>query len=360
MDEVRIALIPEQFGDSKTTLAEWGGLSATSFRYSTGVCGLRLANDRGHIDMLPFQGQQIWDAQFDGRRLTMHSMFDEPRPGVDYLDTYGGFLLHCGLTAMGVPGESDTHPLHGELPNATYREAWLVLGEEEGVPYIGLTGAYEHVRAFNWNYRFEPKVSLGGGKTVIAAEATATNRMATDLEYMYMAHVNFRPETGGRIHYTGDRSAAGTRVFVSIPPHLKGAGMEAYTAFLKELAATPERHTTLTDDLILDPEVVMAIDYRADSEGWAHSLHERPDGTGDYIAHRPDQLPRGVRWIARTKDQDALGLYLPATSEHKGYTAEKKKGYVPVLPGGGTFTMKIVFGAMSKTETAEMKKRIGA
>jgi hypothetical protein len=40
--------------------------------------------------MLPFQGQQIWDAWFDERRLTMRSMFPEPKPTREYLDTYGG------------------------------------------------------------------------------------------------------------------------------------------------------------------------------------------------------------------------------------------------------------------------------
>lgn len=360
MKEVSIPLRPECFGERSRVLAEWNGLSATGFRYTTGVCGVRLANGRGHIDMLPFQGQQIWDAWFDERRLTMRSMFAEPKPTREYLDTYGGFFLHCGLTAMGVPSEADDHPLHGELPNAPYPEARILLGEDADGAYIGLTGVYEHVRAFNWNYRFEPRVRLTAGETLIHATPTVTNQMATDLEYMYMAHVNFRPELGGKIHYTADTSAEATRVFVSIPPHLKGGGLEAYTEFLNDLAENPQRHTTLTEDLVLDPEVVMAIDYRSDQDGWAHSLHERPDGTGDYIRHRLDELPRGVRWIARTADQEALGLFLPATSEHQGYTREKEKGYIPILPGGASIRFEIAFGALSRDETAATKERIAA
>ena len=81
----------------------------------------------------------------------------------------------------------------------------------------------------------------------------------------------------------------------------------------------------------LDPEVVFFVDYTADRDGWAHSLQVHPDGTADYIAHRPDQLNHGVRWISRTPDQDTLGIILPATAESEGYTAEKAKGYLRTL-----------------------------
>ena len=60
----------------------------------------------------------------DGRQLTMRSMFDQPQATRNYLETYGGFLIHCGFTAMGVPTKEDSHPLHGELPNAPYRQAY--------------------------------------------------------------------------------------------------------------------------------------------------------------------------------------------------------------------------------------------
>ena len=101
------------------------------FLYDSGVQGLRIENELGHIIALPYQGQQIWDCCFLGRNLTMKSMFTDPVPNVGYLQSYGAFLLHCGATAMGVPSKTDTHPLHGELPNAVYERAWLEIGEDE-------------------------------------------------------------------------------------------------------------------------------------------------------------------------------------------------------------------------------------
>ena len=99
----KITLKPGMFAENEQTLVEHGPLSASTFRFSTGVCGLRLRNDEGELVLLPFQGQQVWSVSFQGRNLTMKSMFDEPRATRDYLGTYGGFLLHCGATAMGVP-----------------------------------------------------------------------------------------------------------------------------------------------------------------------------------------------------------------------------------------------------------------
>ncbi|MBM3299218.1 MAG: DUF4432 domain-containing protein, partial [Deltaproteobacteria bacterium] len=95
MGELVVYLRHALFGDKQRVLAEYHDLSAIAFRYESGVCGLRLENERGHVTLLPFQGQQIWDVAFEGRTLTMRSMFTEPRPTPVYLETYGGFLLHC-------------------------------------------------------------------------------------------------------------------------------------------------------------------------------------------------------------------------------------------------------------------------
>ena len=101
--ETIVNLTPEFFTKREKTLVKHGTLMASTFRFDSDVCGLRLSNELGQLVMLPFQGQQIWSAEFGGRNLTMKSMFAEPRPTREYLETYGGFLLHCGATVMGVP-----------------------------------------------------------------------------------------------------------------------------------------------------------------------------------------------------------------------------------------------------------------
>ena len=131
MTQTIIHLQPGFFESKERVLVEAGPLSASAFRYDSGVAGLRLKNELGELVMLPFQGQQIWSVEFGGRNLAMRTPFTEPRPTRVYLETYGGFLLHCGATAMGVPTGADTHPLHGELPNAPYQKAWIIAGEDD-------------------------------------------------------------------------------------------------------------------------------------------------------------------------------------------------------------------------------------
>jgi hypothetical protein len=38
------------------------------------------------------------------------------------------------------------------------------------------------------------------------------------------------------------------------------------------------------------------IDYLADEEGWAHSLQVHPDGSADYVRHRPTELDKSMRY----------------------------------------------------------------
>jgi hypothetical protein len=257
---------------------------------------------------------------------------------------------------MGVPMGEDSHPLHGELPNAPYQQAWIVLGEDERGQYIGLGGAYQHTVAFSFNYVAHPLVKLYAGSSRFTIGMTVTNLKRTPMEFMYMAHVNFRPVDNGRLVYSAPCTPATARLRKSIPSHVQPT--PAYLAFLKELERHPEQHNVLAPELAFDPEVVITLDYLADSEGWAHSMQVHPDGTADYIRHRPAQLDKGVRWICRTPDQDALGLVLPATAEPEGYHAEKAKGNVKVIPAGGSYTCDIEAGWLNRTEASQMAENI--
>lgn len=354
--ESTIHLFADYFSPAERPFLQRGELSASLFRYPSGVAAIRLGNSRGELVMLPFQGQQIWSAEFDGRNITMQSMFDQPRPTQNYLETYGGFLLHCGATAMGVPMGEDTHPVHGELPNAPFQQAWLVCGEDERGEYIALGGEYRHTVAFNHNYNAHPLVKLYAGEARCVINLTVTNLKRTPMEFMYLAHVNFRPVDNGELVYSAHATPEHVRIRKSIPDHVRpGPG---YREFMDELEHHPERHHVLRPDLAFDPEIVFTIDYLADSAGWGHTMQLYPDGSADFISHRPEQLDKGVRWICRTPDQDALGMVLPATAEPEGYHAEKAKGHIKIIPAGGSYSVEMEAGVLSPAEAKVMAKHI--
>lgn len=356
MSRTTVHLAPEDFQRHPRLLLEHAPFSATAFRYETGVAALQLENDRGAIVVLPYQGQQVWSARFDERELTMVSLFDQPRPTRNYLETYGGFLVHCGATAMGVPGSGDTHPLHGELPNAPYASAYLEVGEDELGHYLSVGGRYRHTVAFATDYVAEPALRLRPASALIELTFRLQNLKRTPMELMYLAHVNFRPVDGALLAYTAPATPDRVRVRRSIPAHLTPA--EGYPELLERLARRPEEHHLMEPGQAYDPEVVFEIDYDADPEGWAHSLQLLPDGSADYVAHRPEQLGVGLRWICRTPDQDALGLVLPATAGPEGYHVEKRKGRVRTLEGGETFACQMWIGTLSPPEAESRRRRV--
>lgn len=354
--QTTIHLADAFFSASERPFIEQNNLRASLFCFDSGVAAVRLSNDQGELVMLPFQGQQIWSAAFGGRNLTMKSMFDQPRATRTYLETYGGFLLHCGATAMGVPTGEDTHPLHGELPNAPYQKAWIVLGSDSRGDYIGLGGEYQHTVAFSHNYVAHPLVKLYAGESRCTVAITVTNLKRTPMEFMYLAHINYRPVDNGRLVYSAQTTPEHVRVRQSIPSHVHpGPG---YREFMQELGQHPEKHHVLAPDLAFDPEIVFTIDYLADAEGWAHTLQIHPDGSADYVRHKPAQLDKGVRWICRTPDQDAIGIVLPATAEPEGYSAEKAKGNIKTIPAGGSYTCEMEAGILDADAARQMAAHI--
>lgn len=355
MNSTTVELRPEHFTESERLLVTHGEMTASTFRYGTGVAGLRLANSAGYIDLLPFQGQQIWDAVFQGRSLTMGSMFPEPRATTDYLSTYGAFFIHCGMTAMGNPGEGDFHPLHGEIPNAPFT-ARLLVGDDGNGPFMALTGEYRHTVAFAHNYVATPTVTFRAGETRIGVELVVENLMRRPMELMYLAHINFRPVDGSVLVDAVPDDLDHIRVRTAVPSNMTQS--EEHKRLLADVLANPAVHRRIGRSI--DPELVMTLTYPADQTGWAETMQVHPDGGADFVRHRPAELPKGVRWTTRTGDQEAIGIVLPATAEPDGYTAEKAKGNVLMLAPGATWRCTLEFGALDAAGADAMRKRIEA
>ncbi len=351
-------LVPGDFAAKPRAIARFEGLTATAFRFDTGVAGLRIENDVGHVVLLPFQGQQVWDAVFHGRRLTMESVFAEPVAASDLLSSYGALLVHCGATAMGNPGPEDRHPLHGELPQAPFQTARLLAGTDGEGPYMGLSGLYRHQQAFSHHYVAEPELLLHCGSGILDLRMAIRNCRKSPMELMYLAHVNFRPVDGGRLVDTVPDDPRHIRIRKRLPGFF--APSADRDRLLARLEAEPARHRHMVPSERIEPELVMGLDFVADEEGLAHAMQVHPSGEADVVSHRPGELPRAVRWITRSADEDALGLVLPGTAEADGYTAEKRKGNLLTLAPDGQFTCHVRFGALMPLAAAEFAARIEA
>lgn len=351
---IRIDLSSVTFGEKERLLAQGAGFVVSAFKYDSGIAALRVKNKRGEIVVLPFRGHQIWSCMFDGRNLTMKSMFREPVVTEHYLETYGSFFIHCGASAMGAPGPNDSHKLHGELPLAPFQKGWIEIDEGKGT--CAVVGTYEHTVAFSHHYLATSAYVMGADATLIDASLQVDNLKKTPMDLMYLAHANFRPIDNGEFIYSAPYTPEAVRVRKSIPAHI--TPKPGYREFLEELAKNPKLHHVLKPGLGFDPEVAMMIDMKAGRDGFAHALFRRPDGTSDYMRYRPEQCSQCCRWICRTPDQDAMAVAFPCTSGVEGYTAEKAKGLVVNVDGGKSWRVDMRLGALSREETVQVVKEI--
>jgi hypothetical protein len=351
---VRIPLIPSQFGPGLTEIARMGKVTASSFRYASGIEALRITTGRADVIVLPFMGQQVWRAVFAGRDISMGSMFEEPVATPHYLQTYGAFFIHCGVTAIGAPGLQDKHPLHGELPLARFETAVLVLDEAVGT--VVLEGSYRHRVAFSTNYTVSATITLGVEATALDFGITVQNNREAPMDLMYLGHANFKPVLNGELIYSAHYDPEHVAVRKSVPAHIMPP--PGYAGFVDRLASDPALHHVLMADLPFEPEVVFSVTMESDADGLAHAMQVHPDGQGDFISYRTDTLPMAIRWICRTSDQQGLGLALPSTSGVEGYTAEKAAGRVTVVPPKGVWSAWMRTGSLDAADAATMRAQI--
>ena len=323
---VTVRIEPSLFGPVPRELLAAGDLSVTLFRYGSGVEGIRIDNGVGHIEVLPFVGQQVWRAEFHGRPLAMVSTFDEPVVTTDYLAGNGAYFIHCGGSAMGNPGAGDDHPLHGELPTARHGDVELVVDGDA----LTVRGGFTHRVSFGPYFSATTSVTITAGSSVLESTATITNRSGEDRPLMYLAHINFRPAVGGTVV---DDLPAGL-----LPTTRAGFVPDGPLDAL------------LLPGARVEPELVQSIPSVPDSDGWVTTRQQHPDGSADVVAYRSPQLTHTIRWLRRSADDDAFGFALPATAEADGLAAETAKGNVRLFGPGESLVAQIRHGMEPPTD----------
>lgn len=347
---MRINLKREFFCEKEFLLLENRNMKAICFRYSTGVEAVKVENKKGYFIILPFQGQQIWRAGFLGQELTMKTMFDEPENTQEFLKTYGGFLLHCGISAFGTPQEDDDHPEHGETPNAIYKNAYIECGDD----YIAVGGRLDYDISFTRNYSFSPECRLYEDDTVLKIIIDLQNRRLTLMEYMYLCHINFRPIDGARLMYTAEYDNKHIKVHKVIGNTVPKEQAEELLAYMQLLEKEPKLHHIIgASGQIYNPEICFTVRYKSDEQGRGYTLQNTGNGAC-YVSHPVDTLPYGIRWISRTGDEDSCGMILPATAEHFGYQNAKRNGQIKTLEGGQNISFSIEVGWLDRDRTEEL------
>lgn len=346
---MKLNLQKDFFDGAEKTLVEHGAFKIFAFRYASGVEALKVENRKCSFIFTPFKGQQIWHFVVDGEEISMQTTVKEPVDTMTYLKNYGGFMYHCGVISFGAPDAE--HPHHGEIPNENYSSAYIACGEDDGGRYILLGGELEHDTAFVRKYKFAPEIKLYEDSAVFNIKVRLENLRSYPMEYMYLCHLNFKPMDGAKLIYSAKRDAEHIKVY-------KAEGSEELMKYMNDLQENPEIMDSVgAAGQVYDPEVCCGIKYESDENGRAYTMQYTDKGAC-YVSHPVDVLNNGVRWISRTKNEDAMGMVLPATAEHIGYANAKEKGQLKILGADEKLEFYMEAGYLDAACADKVKEKI--
>lgn len=312
-----------QFSQYEQVIFENEALSAVSFKYPSGIEALRISNSKGFIVVLPFYGQIIWNAEFNGHSLKMKNMFNEPKVGTTIIDTYGCFAFHSGLIRNGCPAPNDDHPLHGEMPCANMDKAWLVFDENS----LGVGGEFEYVKGFGDHYLAKPEVILKADSSLFEIKMEVTNLASVEMPLQYMCHMNYCYEPKASFSQNIPDSAIKLRE--SIPAHVKPTA--EWLAFNEEIKQGKYILSSLSDDKMYNPEVVFFMDNLAQYQSQLEFKMHSPYGHNYVARFSSEQFNYATRWILYNDDQQVGAFVLPATCRPEGFLAAQKSGTLIML-----------------------------
>lgn len=347
-----VHLHPSMFADAERVIVSTNDTLVSTFRYESGVEAVRITTDRVEVVVLPFRGQQVWRYTVDDESLTMVTHFEEPAASTTFGETYGGFLLHCGLTGIGHPSPEDTHPHHGELPNGRFDESELLLGEGSDGAWVAITGSLRHRVSHGIDVVFEPFLAIRPGGTALDLDVRITNQRTNPLRYSYLCHVNWPIFDGARLAQTVPMDA---EHFELAPDRNQNDETTKYTA---RIAADPGVGDLLSESQPVLPEYCAVLTPVSDDDGWAHFLQVRPDGRAASVSYDTEHLPHAIRWISNTGDEQAAGFCLPSTAHHRGFLAAERDGMVREIGGLRNIEMSFEIDFLSEADATSRLKLI--
>lgn len=359
MNRTALTLKKSFFNGAPFTIASTDACRAELFTYDSGIEAIRISNRRGHLIVLPYYGQMIWQAVFDGVDLGMSSMFKAPRPASDIVGTYGCFMYHSGLLRNGNPGATDTHALHGEMPLAPMDTAGIEIGEDSAGRWMAVIGEREYLMGFGDHYIARPRVTIRPDEAMFEISMEVKNLAVDAMDLMYMCHANFAFVEAGTIIQPTSFTKADTVIRSSVPSIVKTN--EAYVQHLAKMKEDPSATEQIDSSVGFNPELVFYLkNLQPAADDLVHVMLRRPAGDAFAVAYDPATFSHLVRWILANNKQQVCAFAMPATCGVEGYTAEKKAGHVRSLAGGESACFKIKLGYLDASATTAEEALIRA
>ncbi len=353
-----IQLFPRFFTELEQTIYSDDSFRISLFRYPGGVEAVRVCNSLGHIIVLPYMGQMIWEAVFRGQSIGLQSKYDQPRRVKSFFETDGCYLMHCGPRRI-CEFDDPFGLVLGELPTAEYDTACIILDEDERGRYAAVSGTFTYNRHRGDQYRAEPAARVYADSSVLKVTMKITNTSGYPMDYMFLFHTNSRARDGGR--FVQPLAWDSRHMSMFAPTSEEGLTEQARQVFL-DFQKDPGSLRQLGYGTEYLPEFCIHLNHpAADADGMYHFLQVDPDGCADYTGVPADgPLNIFARWLTRGKDHSAVSLCQPSSCGIDGYEAEKAAGHVPSIAPGASLTATVFMGLLTPEEASSMEQKINA
>ena len=311
-----------------------------------GVELVEVDNGRLQFRVIPTRGMSVLDVVLDDVRLGWNSPVKEvvhpsyinlhDRGGLGWLDGFNEWMVRCGLSFAGHPGEDKfinnvgaeatmDLTLHGKIGNIPASEV-VVMVEKKAPHRISIRGRVNEVSFYGPNLSIWTEISTVPGSNEFRISDELTNNGTFDEEFQIIYHANFgRPLLG--------KGARMLTASTKIVPFNENA---AKAIDRQEVYPGPTKGFT---------EEVFKIYPKADKAGNAMAVLVNPKGDrGVTLSWPVKQLPYLTQWKNTAAETTGYVTGIePGTGFPHNRSYERKYGRVPKLAPGKTRSFKLDF-----------------
>ena len=320
-----------------------------------GVQIVEIDNGKLAFTVLLTRGMGIWKGHLGDIALGWDSPVKDPvhpnyvNPlecgGIGWLKGFNEWIVRCGLSSMGAPGNDvlvDNNgnameaylPLHGNIANRPARAACIEITDDE----IILRGEVDETMMFGPALRLNTEIRTAFGSTTLTIKDTVTNLGDNPTEHQLLYHVNY-----GQPLLEKDAQFQAPIKQVAPRDPRAAEGMETFDRFDGPLPGFVEQ------------AYFFELLGQGDNEQTIAMLRNATGDKASLLRYSLQDFPAFTLWknTAGQADGYVTGLE-PATSYPNPRRFERSKGRVPVLKGGESRSTTLV------VETLDCKDAIAA
>lgn len=318
------------------------GVAAADVRTGSGLC----------FTVLPDRGLDISTAEWCGRPLAWRSPTAEVHPhaydprGLQWIRSfYGGLLVTCGLTNIGVPCEDEGEELglHGRVSNL---QAFDLAkgGYWDGDDYVMfIEGSVREARLFGENLLLRRRISAVMGENRLFIDDIVTNDGSRTWPHLMLYHIN----PGFPVVDAGSRFLAPSREVIPRNEH-SAKELDRHDRFIQPTRGYEERvyfHRPAADR---EGRTLAAV----------ANMKKGDAALGLYVRFNRRQLPWLIEWKMMGERDYVVGME-PATNTVQGRAEERRAGRLRNIEPGESRHYNLEIGVLtSERETTAIAREI--